>query len=472
MRAGMTQLATLTTTVLALGSSVFAERTLYTNTQAVEDVLVVGDRLFVATQGGLEQYDLPRRLRTGLVTTEDGLPSNFVRRVFTDNGAVLVAVGDGVCQLGAIGQTTRRRATCRSVPPERHAAASLPTPSLYRGARVTAEATWRGERVRGTATAGVWLGELDLTPMQSICSNHIVAIQDHFLGRTWFGSFDEGLCSLDASGWQRAHGPFRMINDLMVAGDTLYVASSEGLFATTDGEVFRRVLTGNDAVADLAYDGKRQRVLAVTNTTLYAIPLTGARRRPVATFRPGGARSLQSVAVDPTNGNVWLASEDRGAIRIAGKETTGFDALTGLPTSWAIEVAVVDGTAYVGTLRHGVFALPANATSATEARALPALAHAWTLAVTPRRQGGVLVGTQAGWLAVVDGAVRSPIAARATENPPHGSIHVIYEADRGAIWIGSEGGTLRVDHPEDDAFEKTRAPHAALAQPLQTASQN
>lgn len=468
MRARATHLATLTTTLLAVGGSAYAERTLFTNTQAVEDLLVDGDRLFVATRGGLEQYDLARQLRTGLVTTEDGLPGNFVRRVWREDGAVMVAVDGSVCQLGALGQTTRRKAACRSVPPEQKPAASQPTPLQFHGARVTAESTWRGQRVVGTATAGVWLGETDLTPMQSICSNHIVAIQDRFAGRTWFGSFDEGLCSLDASGWQRAHGAFRMINDLLVAGDTLYVASSEGLFATQDGESFRRVLPGNDAVADLAYDAKHQRVLAVTNTTLWKIPTVGARRRPVATFRPGGARSLQSVAVDPADGTIWLASEDRGAIRIAGREITGFDALTGLPTSWAIEVAVVDGTAYVGTLRHGVFAIPTAATpGAAAVRPIAALRDAWTLAVAARKQGGVLVGTQAGWMEI-DGATGGRVDRKDTENPPHGSIHVIYEGDHGVIWIGSEGGTLRVDQ----RVEKTRAPHAALAQPRQTAPQN
>lgn len=410
-------------------------RQLYTSTSAVEGLLVDGDALWVATRGGLEQYHLPTKRRARLWTTEEGLPSNFVEGIepHPDGDGLRVRLAGSVCRLARAAKGSWRVAGCQSVA----VGPSRPAPSgdSWRGARVTARARWQGQTIVGTATAGVWLGETDLTPVAAICSNHIVAMA-RFGGRIWFGSFDEGLCSLDGAGWQRAPGPFRMINDLLVVRDALYVASSEGLFRSRDGETFARVAGIAEGVADLARDEAGRATLAVTNTTLWVIP-DGSGKRPRAHFRPGGTRSLQAVAA--ADGVVWLASEDRGAMKLSGRRLSHveiYDALAGLPSSWAIDVGIdAAGTAYVGTLRHGVVAIQGGV-----ARGL-ADAHAWTLAVVPSQQGGVWVGTQDGLvrLAASDG-VRERLSG-----PPHPSVHAIFEVDPHQLWVATEGGTLRID---------------------------
>ncbi len=419
------------------------KRTLYTNTSAVEDLLVLGDRLWVATRGGLELYDLRTRQRLTLLTTESGLPANRIDRLGVDGeggrqGAELWAhVGGAVCSIELRGGP-RPKIGCMSAPEAPKQLAVPVAAPRFQGARITREATWRGHRIVGTATAGVWLDDEDLTPLQAICSNHIVAMT-RFAGRTWFGSFDEGLCALDEAGWQRVPGAFRMINDLLAVEGALFVAASEGLFVTRDGEHFRRVTALKEPVADLAYDERRREVLAVTNTTLWRLASSGGRAR--ALFRPGGSRSLQAVTV-AGDGVVWLASEDRGALKLVGDRVEIYDALAGLPSSWAIDVGVSkEGVAYVGTLRHGAVALALDGSppGPSEVRALHGTETGrWTLSVTPALEGGVWVGAQDG-LTRIAGSTRQPLSG-----VPHPCVHAVFEPDAHQLWIGTEGGTLLV----------------------------
>jgi ligand-binding sensor domain-containing protein len=304
---------------------------------------------------------------------------------------------------------------------------------IFQGARVTAELGVGGRAFVGTATAGVWLDGASprrLTPEDQICSNEIVATE-RFAGRLWFASFDEGLCSYDGRSFRRARLPADMMNDLVATPKALFAASTRGLFRTRDGERWERVGAFDDAaVVDLAFDGRT--VWAVTPGALWEIPV--GRRGGMRRYgEPGGARALQ--AVDVRGGRVWLASEDRGALRMTGKRFEIFDRAAGLPSSWSVDVAATpDGGAYVATLRHGLVRIEPDGRAHTVAAGE---IDRWLLHVRfDEATGGVWVGTQSGaaWL-TAGGAPTQLLGAS--------QVHVVLPTPAG-VWIGTDRGTALV----------------------------
>jgi ligand-binding sensor domain-containing protein len=416
---------------------------LYTNTSSVEALAVGDGLLWVATRGGLEAYDPATLTRRHLYTTADGLEENVVRAVEVGPAGLVARTERATCT------RTGQRFTCvpAAAPP-----APLPdTPALFHGARVTATLVDGGRRFVGTAGQGVWLAgararRLTPPPEAQICSNHVVAVAS-FAGRTWFGTFDEGLCSFDrrsTSPFRRAPGRFRMINDLAVAGagrdQALYVASTAGLFRTRDGQRFQRVhaLDGRGAV-DLAADGDT--LWAISAGSLWRLPVRGPQR-PRRFARPAGSGALQ--AVDVSGGVVWLASEDAGVLRLApGTETFQiFDRAAGLPSSWTVDVAATpDGGAYAATLRHGLVRIDPDGTARAAGAPLP---DRWLLHVSAGARGaGLWIGTQGG------GAWMDTQAGRAQALPdlPDPRVHAFHDAPDGGTWIGTEGGTVRITGP-------------------------
>lgn len=393
--------------------------TVFTRTLYVEDLALDGDTVWVATRGGLEEYDLPSRRRRRLYTTLDGLSEIAVRRVAVDGATVHVRGDRSACTL-----VVNVLACEPGAPLEAEEPALAPR---FHGLRVTRRV---GDLV-GTAGGGLWIDGASptrISPEGQICSNHIMAMAE-YRGRLWLGSFDEGLCSFDGAGFHEHPTPFRMVNDLAATPKGLYVAASEGLFRTTDGAHFERVpFVDSRGVNDLHFDGRT--LYATTPSALYRIRVRGGKKTR-AFWMPGGSHAIQAVA---TSGDtVWLATEDRGAIRLRGKDTQIFDRAAGLPTSWALDVAVApDGTAFVATLRHGLVAVSPDGRTTI----LDGLPDRWLLSVSTQPRGGLLVGTQGG-------AVEMDRAARVTGVPdlPHPSVHALYR--QGAVlWVATEGGLL------------------------------
>ena len=83
----------------------------YANTTEVESMALDGTSLWVATRGGLEQYDTESLQRTAHYTTLDGLPSLFVQSVKVERGGAVMLQSHGQrCVLGA--SQGPRRITC------------------------------------------------------------------------------------------------------------------------------------------------------------------------------------------------------------------------------------------------------------------------------------------------------------------------------------------------------------------------
>lgn len=420
-------------TALALVASTpaLAAPTLFTSTVHVEALAVSRDTLWAATRGGLEAWDVVTLTRRRLYTTLDGLDENHVRAVAVSDDMVEVRTSRAACALAG------ERLTCTTV-----AAPLAPAPSpqqtSFQGARVTADIRHGNRRFVGTAGRGLWLAgpqTRQLTPRDQICSNHAVAVA-RFGGRLWFASFDEGLCSFDGRRFVRARLPVRMTNDLLATRDALYVATTKGLFVTRDGRRFSRVpgLDGR-GVVDLAADDRH--LWAVTPASLWRLPLRSGLAPTRGYWQPAGARALQ--AVDVRGGVVWVATEDRGVLRLgASGQFEILDRAAGLPTSWTLDVvATADGGAFVATLRHGLVRIgPDGSVRPVADGAL----DPWLLHVSGGREGtSLFVGTQGG-AAVVDGDTE-------TVNPvphvPHPCVHAVLATDE-ALWVATEGGTLLV----------------------------
>jgi ligand-binding sensor domain-containing protein len=299
--------------------------------------------------------------------------------------------------------------------------------------------TIAGRTFIGTAGRGLWLAgphPTALTLGDQICSNHVVAVA-RFRGDVWLGTFDQGLCAFDGQSFRRARVPFRMVNDLVATSTALFVASTRGLFRSTDGVHFQKVaaLDGR-GITDLAVDG--QTLWAVSPAALWRIPL-GASGRLRGYFLPGGSHALQ--AVDAAGGTVWMASEDRGAIRFRHGQFQAFDRAAGLPTSWDVDVAATDdGGAYVATLRHGLVHLDADGRVQPAATQLP---DRWLLHVSRDDRGALWVGTQGGAARIEH---RSPTTAAAAtvaatvDRLPNPCVHAIATIGDDT-WFATEGGT-------------------------------
>ncbi len=465
-----------------------------TTTMYVEDIAVRGHRAYVATRGGLEVYDLHAKARLRIYTAANGLAESHIYRVLVGptDAAVSVRTRRYLCRL----DRARDRFQCQSKPalqPEAPAVARH-----FAGMRVTVQAALVGAELVGTAGGGLWLlrkptpdrpqrddGER-LSPRNQLCANHVMAME-HFAGRIYLGGFDGGLCVADAGAgrFRRLDTPFRMINDLAATPHGLYVAANAGLYHSVDGEVFRKIdFVSARGANGLAFDAADGILYATTPATLWRLPLGPRKRRvskrqwrPRQFWLPGGARALQKVAVGA--GAVWMASEDRGIIRFADGAFTVYDRAAGLPTSWIMDIEVVEEarghTLYAASFRHGLLRVPLDSAHNDDdnndggpalhlTQSVPGLPDSWLLRVqaVPTRaaspnanidtnpdantdaiidtsgapRADIWVGTQNGAARLVEGTVVETVDAL-----PHPCVHAVMTAgDR--VWLATEGGLV------------------------------
>lgn len=404
----------------ALVLAATAATTVYTRTDEVAAIAEARGAIWVATRGGVETYDPGSLARTRVYTTADGLASNDVRALRVEGGAVIARTPDATCWLADGGA----RFACAPAP--RVASPVAAVAPLAHGRRATASLTLRDGRTIVGTTGGLWLGDHRLTPDGGVCGNHVMAFAEH-RGALWLGTFDQGLCRTTGGGFTSIAAPFRMVNDLVSTPRGLFVAAGEGLFVSRDGQTFTRVADAPETqYNDLAFDGVS--VYATTPAVVRRLPASRGAPRARAWWLPGGSHAMQAIAV--AGGAVWIASEDRGALKISGRDVAIYDRAAGFPSSWAVDVAALpDGGALVATLRHGLWRV------APDGAITPAAApDPWLLSVTATPGGAVLVGAQGG-AAVLDGGVATPIGPL-----PDPNVHAI-TLHGGALWVGTEGGT-------------------------------
>ena len=405
---------------------------IYSNTTQVESLAGRDHTLWVATRGGLEEYDLSKRTRVAKYTTLAGLPSLFIESV-TLNALRLPVVTTANKRCTLHGPT--RRFACVS-----HSNASRPRSSSenaerIEGAPITARfESSDGREWLGTAGLGVWerySGHLRrLTPTQQLVSNHIVAIAEWKESMYW-ASFDAGLGRSRAGQFSTAPLETRLLNDVIATPNALYVAASDGLYMSRDGEQFIRDSRVTERfISDLAYDARRDVLYATSTNSLWELALGSEKIAPRVIYLPGGSRSLQAVDVSQ-DGTVFLATEDRGVLRRDKKRKfTSFDRLAGYPSSWATDVLALDATsALFGSLRHGVYMV------GRELHGTVAAPSPWILFLgrDSQRPARFFVGTQGG------AALIEPGTHRELRGLPNPCVHAIARSVSG-LWVGTEGG--------------------------------
>ena len=373
--------------MFAAAMVVAAATAVYSNTETVAAVAEQDGALVVTTTGGVERYDLTTLARTDV--------------------------------------------TMAPPPP----AAALAVAPRYKGARETVRVSTSIGVVVGTAGNGVWLDGATprrLTPTGQICGNHVVAMTT-WKKRTWVATFDRGVCWLDGDRWVTPTTDFRMANDLIVTPRGLVVAASEGLYVSKDGKSFARWKgIVDDGFNDLALVNGE--LYATMPGALWRLPVAKGARRARTRWKLGGAKALQAVAADATG--LWVTSEDRGVLQPIGDDDVAIhDRVSGLPTSWHIDVALIGGQPWIATLRHGLLRRAADGRWSQ----LAGLESAWLLFVGADAAGtGAWVGAQGGVYHVgADGTVTVP-----TVTLPEPNVHVVAEL-AGALWIGTEGGLVR-----------------------------
>jgi ligand-binding sensor domain-containing protein len=134
----------------------------------------------------------------------------------------------------------------------------------------------------------------------------------------------------------------------------LFVGGSEGLFVTRDGSTFAHVdAIGAHAITGLA--ATRHHLWVAASEALYRLPLSGRGIAVQRSFvRPGGSHAIQALAVDE-NDVAWLATEDRGVVRVGTDGTIHtYDRVAGLPSSWFVGLDPDGaGGVFAASLRHG-----------------------------------------------------------------------------------------------------------------------
>ncbi len=411
----------------------------WANSNDVRALATEGAFVWAATSGGLDRYDAASRVRVHF-GVRDGLDSLDVRAVSVESGALVARTAFSACKLeGEVFTCARQLAP----------AANIPSGIRFRDAEASARVIAHGDTFIGTRERGVWvLPSGDASRAERLDSPEKQAPRSFvkkvitFQGHVYLGTFDDGLLRVgletlakDPSAIRDAestHAPFRMVNDLSVGQGRLFVAANEGLFSSRDGDHFDRIDLGDTrAATGVAIRGDE---LHVTTTAAYwKIRVTKTSTKiEQSTWRPAGSKSLQAIAVSASN--VWIASEDRGAILVTGRKVQSFDRLSGLPTSWGVDITEDGaGGVFMGTLRDGVVHVQPGG----QWSRVVGLPSDWISSVS-FDDGMLCVGTQGGGACTRDASLPSNIAFEGVADP---RVHAVVRV--AGVWVvGSEAGVV------------------------------
>lgn len=408
-----------------------------THTGHVTDVLATPNSLWVASHGGLQEYDRTTRRLVRTYTTLDGLSSLRVHQLSRISGGSIVAtLGDAMCTLrGSRFSCSKKTKAPPVTRMEFHFA---------HGRRVTTELELAEGLLQGTASDGAWLGDKPLARGPGLPGPHVTSLAV-FRNELWVGTFNRGLARGRSGAELSAFaGPGKFINALLSTKRSLFVGTSQGLFRTHDGRAFQRIELVEDAVVGLATDGTS--VWVSTPGALYRIN-DGAGPPSDVWWIPGGSRSLQKVSARP--GAIWIGTEDRGAILMTpGPRTTAkdkpffvFDKTSGMPSSWSLAAAPLpSGGALVTTLREGTQLLDPG--GAHRPLALPV--GDWGLSA--------LVETDDAWVGTQDGAAHVDLITERSERIgrlPDERVHAFLRDPRDPkrLYIGTENGLAWCETP-------------------------
>jgi len=289
-----------------------------------------------------------------------------------------------------------------------------------------------GVPVVGTDT-GVWsVGrQTKAWSADEICDNFITGITRH-AGELVVSTFNGGACAFDGELWRSLTLPTTMANDVLSDGETLWVATSDGLVEVGKG-VHRRA-SEEDRPGDAGVNHNGVNALSMSRHGLWAVDVLG----PVSVSEwvrhrwSVLGRSHPSIAACPS-GEVWVGSEDAGlAVRGAdvGRRNgrsmwRQFGRLDGLPENWIMAVECAGpGAAWVGTYRNGVGRVDASGWT-------PLLVNAWVQSL--------LADDDVLWVGTADGLYRSD--ASGVVRVLNEDVHALFR-EEDVLWVGTRSGLV------------------------------
>jgi ligand-binding sensor domain-containing protein len=192
---------------------------------------------------------------------------------------------------------------------------------------------------------------------------HVTALAEYH-HHLVIGTFDDGLWEQTATGYRRIPSP-RLIDALLVDGDTLYAASATGLYRTA-GTTSPAGATQRLTRLELGLPSGHINDLVKSGDTLWLATSRGVAGwdgRSVRMLGTGAARVVYAITV-ASDGAVW-AGTIGGAIRFGADATVRFDRARGtLPGDWVTALIPDEaGGVLAGTYDAGVMRLAADGTS-------------------------------------------------------------------------------------------------------------
>lgn len=280
---------------------------------------------------------------------------------------------------------------------------------------------------------GVWSvgASVDRWTTDSVCGNFVTGIAQH-KGQIVIGTFNDGACRFDGTGWQKIETPSTMVNDVVSTGDDLWIATAEGL--VQEGKALHVAVADGATVRDPGTNHKGINALSAGPSGLWAADVLGpVQVKPWRRYRwHVSGHSFQSIASCP-NGEVWAGSEDDG-VSVFGAQVgqrkgrskwRQFNRLDGLPEDWVMAIACAEpGAAWVGTYRNGVGKIDEKGWH-------PIMEDAWVQAL--------VVDEDRLWIGTADGLYLAH--EDRIEKIRSDDVHTLFQ-DQETLWVGTRSGLL------------------------------
>ncbi len=280
----------------------------------------------------------------------------------------------------------------------------------------------------------------------------VQALAEDHKGRLWVGT-DRGLFEIDgertlsfdaADGLQDNH-----IQALLEDRDGMLWVGTLGALQRFDGRRFEAVTLGRasaESVTAMHQDTDGSLWMGTANGGLYR--RSGDHFDLVA--RPGRMGTIVRTLARDRDGNLWIATQGEGLLRWRDGQLAAMT--NGELASSDLRSLLEDdeGSLWVGSYSAGLLRL-------RDARFVTAgvpegLQGNLTWTVTPRRSGGVWVGSNGGLSSYVNGHFHHIAGPRGYENV---QVRAIAEDRNQALWVGTESaGVYRIDQDGMKVFNR------------------